>query len=227
MTQISATMAKQGEAAGNYGGVGMANGLLKNRQRVRNASFALAREAAIGSSQALKINSPSKVMEGIGIFAGEGLRNGIMECFSMIFNASEGLGNAAIEGLARDFDSIQYVLDNVNLDYSPSIVPVIDTSMIQSGINSINNLIAQDRVTGITADMNLSAQYNSSQIDILRQQMANVQGAISNLGDAILNQPAPEVTANVNLLGDAKGVFNLVRDENKVYTNMHGRSALA
>ena len=227
MAQISATMAKQGEAAGNYGGVGMANGLLKNRQRVRNASFALAREAAIGSSQALKINSPSKVMEGIGIFAGEGLRNGIMECFSMIFKASEDLGNAAIDGLARDFDSIQYVLDNVNLDYSPSIVPVIDTSMIQSGINSINNLIAQDRVTGITADMNLSAQYNSSQIDILRQQMANVQGAISNLGDAILNQPAPEVTANVNLLGDAKGVFNLVRDENKVYTNMHGRSALA
>lgn len=212
-------------------GKNMASGLIKGmnakKDDVTKAAKALGNAASNGTKSALKEHSPSKVMEEVGIYAGEGLENGMLGMIRKIFNTGQNMGDAALQGVAQNIDNIQYALENANLDYSPSIVPVIDPSQVQYGMAAINNIIGQNRVTGIQADVAMSTQYNQSQIDILKQQMGEVQGAINNLGDILLNQPTPEVNANVVLQGDADGVFKLVRDQNSVYAKMHGKSAFA
>lgn len=212
-------------------GIQAANGLIKGMKSkqsdVANAGKALGVTASNATKKALKEKSPSKVMEQIGIYAGEGQERGMLSTIGRIYNAGTQMGEAAIEGLSTNLASIQYALDNADFDYSPSIVPVIDTSKIQPGLQSINNLIGQDRINGITANMNLSTQYNESKMKAMQDQLNNMSGAINDLSNAVLNQPVPEVTANVNLLGDADGVFKVVQTANNRYTKMHGRSAFA
>ena len=207
-------------------GKNMANGLVQGMNAkkgdVSKAAKALGTAASNGTKTSLKIKSPSKIMEQVGIYAGEGLENGMLGMIQKIFNTGQNMGDAALQGVAQNIDNIQYALDNADLDYSPSIVPVIDPSQIQYGMAAINNIIGQNRVTGIQADVAMSAQYNQSQIDILKQQMGEVQGAINGLGDILLNQPTPEVNANVILQGDAGRVFTLVRDQDSIYTKMPG-----
>lgn len=213
--------------AGKNMAAGLVQGMNAKKADVTNAAKALGNAASNGTKMTLKIKSPSKVMEQVGMYAGEGLEKGLLGTVNDIFGASSRMGDAALEGLAQNIDNIQYALENANLDLSPSIVPVIDTSKMQMGINSLNNVMGQTRVANIQANMNLSAQYNQSQLDILKDQMNSVQGAINDLGQVLMNQPTPEVNANVILQGDAAGLFKAVRKEDGIYTKMHGKSAFA
>lgn len=212
-------------------GIQAANGLIKGMKSkqsdVANAGKALGNAAAKGSKTALKVKSPSKVMEQIGIFAGEGQEKGMLSTIGSIYNAGNEMGEAAIAGLKNNIDGIQYALDNSDLDYSPTIVPVIDTSKIQAGVRSINNIVGQERVSGITANMNLSAQYNESQLQTMQDRMNQFGSQLSNLTELLATPTPVDVHNEVTLLGDADGVFKLVQKADNRYVKMHGRSAFA
>lgn len=212
--------------AGKQAGDGLVRGMRSKVKDVENAGRTLGNTAANSAKAALKIKSPSKIMEQIGIYTGQGQVQGMLSTINDIYNAGGKMADAAIDGVAQNIDAINSVI-NSDMNFTPSIVPVIDTSNIWGNITDINNAIGQDRVSDITSNIEMKRSYNDTQLENMQSQMANVQGAIDTLSEAILSQPTPEVNANVVLQGEAAGLFKAVRQENNIYTKMHGKSAFA
>lgn len=211
-------------------GVQAANGLVKGLRskisEVEKAGKALGDAAAKSTKTALKEKSPSRIMAEIGAYAGQGQVNGMLSTISDIYNAGSQMAEAAIDGVGENIDALSKAM-NSDIDYSPTIIPVVDTSKVQGSISSINNAIGQDRVQDITSNVEMKRTYTDMQLESMQSQMTNLQSVINDLSSAILSQPTPEVNANVVLQGDADGVFKLVRNSNAQYTKMHGKSAFA
>ena len=172
----------------------------------------------------LKIKSPSRVTMQIGEYVDEGLVIGIKKGESGVENAAEDLGDTTVDAMTS---ALSQVNDALNSDLEPTITPVMNLSEIQNGVRNINGLIDQDRAANISANYNANKMAEMDQLAYNQQQIASLGRQIDTLSKALLNQPTPEVNANVILQGDADGVFKLVRNSDRQYTKMHGKSAFA
>ena len=68
-------------------------------------------------------------------------------------NASEDIANSAFGSFKSAVEIIQGIIDN-NLDYQPTIRPVLDTSSIESGAGMINSIFSQTETIGLGGYLN-------------------------------------------------------------------------
>ena len=91
----------------------------------------------------------------------------------------------------------------------------------------MHNMLNQRQAANISANYSAARMAEMEQMSFNQAQLASLGSQIGALSGILANQPTPEVIANVNLVGDAAGVFRQVRNQNNVYTKMHGKSAFA
>lgn len=128
---------------GENAAIGLAQGLISDAslRSVSSAASILAKTASTAASEALDINSPSRVMAQIGNFAGLGFANGIVDTFSVIKSASTGMADTAIEALNLASNGIT---DSLNGDMNPVIRPIIDLTDIQAGSEKMKSMMGLD-----------------------------------------------------------------------------------
>jgi hypothetical protein len=172
---------------------GLANGINDKAYLAKNAAKSLAKAVAGSTSSALMIASPSKLARKYGGYWDEGLADGIVGSIALVDKASGMLTDSAIDGMSNMVESVIALCD-ADIDYEPTISPVLDLSNVSSGIAILNsdlsgttfalaNDITNDRL-GNSISNTINANINDSNI------ISAIQGLrddVSTLNEAVYN----------------------------------------
>ena len=153
------------------------------------------------------IHSPSKVFAEFGQYLDEGLVVGLNKYSGKVSNSAENVGKDAIKSMSGAISGISSAVDS-DIDSQPTIRPVMDLSNIESGANTIGDLLGRKQSVDVLANVgSISTSMNSRQnvgtsdiisaIKSLSSSIANGQGGVvynvngvtyddgSNIADAI------------------------------------------
>lgn len=137
----------------------------------------------------MKINSPSKLFYENGQFILQGLANGIAASTKLAEDAAGTASNDIITSFRAPLDYISKMASG-ELQYDPTIRPVLDSSSIGRGAGAINSMFRNQNVSlsgfsgQLAADIGQLDSRNSDvveEIRALREEMAQMGEDISNM----------------------------------------------
>lgn len=143
-------MGDQGYSIGTAITHGMRNGINDGSSSVSSAARSVAVAALAASKRALGVASPSKEYYKIGVWNNEGLANGQLDHVNVVEDASTTVAKAALNALSKAMSGANNILAD-NMDFNPTITPVLDLSKIQENAALISGLL-----TPPTLDVNSS-----------------------------------------------------------------------
>ena len=154
--------------------------------------------------------SPSRVTMGYGRYFSMGFAIGIRQFGGQIESASKEVANNAITALGNPLAAVQNVLDS-DLDYDPTIRPVMDISGIQNGVKTINGMMPNTKVglDFISNSMNRVKTTNEdvvSAISGLSKQMEGVKGGDSYTVNGVTYDDGSNISTAVKSLIQAARV---------------------
>ena len=88
------------------------------------------------------IHSPSKVFAEFGQYLDEGLVVGLNKYSGKVSNSAENVGKDAIKSMSGAISGISSAVDS-DIDSQPTIRPVLDLSNVESGANTIGDLLGR------------------------------------------------------------------------------------
>ena len=210
-------------SAGNNVGVGFAKGLQAIAPKVKAYAANLAKSAMASMRSYLKIKSPSRVAMEIGEYTGEGFAIGMEKTEMSVNDSAQDLGKTAEKSLTT---ALSAAYDNLTSEVTdPTIKPVLDLSDIQNGASSIDSMLSRDYASNIAANYKSDRDYQAEQNAANNQLLSGLNGqllsaiASNNMSDLPIN-------VNIQLVGDAEGLFRTVVAENQRFTKMNGTSLL-
>lgn len=140
------------ETVGRNITLGLSRGISEKTEEVRKAAGKVAGEAAEAARNELDIQSPSRVFRAIGEYAGLGFVNGLNYYADISSKAGTELGDSAKNGINSAIGKITDIV-NGDIDYQPTITPVLDLSEISDGIGKLDALMSRKTAVGIAADI--------------------------------------------------------------------------
>jgi len=152
--------------AAHYLVTGFANEIRAGRMRVYAVGKVLAAAAKNAIDDQLDIDSPSKETAKSGMYTVLGFVKGIEDYQKQAVNAGEELGDETVQILKGPIERILDLL-NGNLEFDPTIRPVLDTAELESGIQTANGLFGSTsyRLAGANASLNrVNAEVSSADI---------------------------------------------------------------
>lgn len=177
------------KSAGKYLMDGLAAGIRENKHYPVGATVAVAKEAYKAAKNELEVRSPSRKFEYLGMQSDAGYAKGVNKNASLVSDATKDVANDALSAMIVMLASIGGMLDD-NLDYSPTITPVLDLSQIQNGANSINGLLTNKTFS-------LAGRTNSSSMT----KFDSMNGILSGIADSQY-AGSPDVVAELTSLRD-------------------------
>ena len=201
------------EQAGLNAADGFTTGFNSQRGAIINAVTEIADAAADAMKKKLEINSPSRVFGRMGAYSGEGFVQ-VLRSYSK--KSAEAGGEVASEAMSSMADAISRITDmvNSNIEYEPTIRPVMDLSNLYNGVQRINETF--NRQYALAASVGCKAP-ESSQITISDEIVSKLNAAnarmLNKFMDGMNKAPVP-VNVSVGLEGDSKDIFKVVRVEN-------------
>lgn len=166
---------------------GLANGINANRSAAINAAATTAAQALRRSRDVLGIHSPSKEFFEIGRYSVLGMSNGFTENSNLITNAAGEISDEAMNVIVDIVQRIQDMLDG-NLEYTPTIRPVMDATNIQNGVSAINSMFG-NRYLGSLGNIDYVSRMRADRGNIINPIVevdnTNVVDAINNVGSRI------------------------------------------
>lgn len=214
---------KGSESAGANVGIGFAKGLSAIAPKIKQYAANLAKSAMASMRSYLKIKSPSRVAMEIGEYTGEGFAIGMGNTTTNVEDSAEDLGKTAEQSLTT---ALSAAYNNLTSDVTdPTIKPVLDLSEIQNGASSIDSMLSRDYAS------NIAASYKSDR-QLANEERTNNESLMNGLNDklvsAIMSNDMSNLPINLNvqLVGDADGIFRLVLGENNRRIAMYGSSPL-
>ena len=177
------------ESAGWYLMVGLARGIGSGKSLVIAAATDVMVSAIEKAKQAAAMKSPSKVTEEMGGNLDKGLAIGMLKNMRITDKAGEEVVGNALDTMANSINKIASLV-NGDLDLSPVITPVIDTSKVAAGISDINNMFsAQQAIKAInTIDGTKEALKIDEDIKELIRLNKAMLSAINSGGNIYLNE---------------------------------------
>ncbi len=186
-------------------GKGYARGLDVSTPEVESAAERLARSALYKLNSTLKINSPSKETEQSGAFFDTGFVSGVKKHIGVVKAASEFVGNRAKRSLNDALSKVSNIL-NGNLDFDPTIRPVVDLSNVTDSVNSMNGLFG-DRSVKLGGEISPYRNNLDLTSDISTQLLKNNMNGSTNVVQAI-----GEIRDDIYYLGEMIGKMQVVID---------------
>lgn len=219
-----ATITEKGSYnAGANTGAGFMRGLNAIAPKVRAYAANLGKSAYMAMKQYLKIKSPSRLMMELGEYTGEGFVIGMQNTETNVEDSAQDLGKTASNSLTTALSAAYNNLTSGIED--PTIKPVLDLSEIQNGASSIDSMLSRDFASNISANYRSDRDYADEQTQANASLMSGLNDRLVSALMATGNSDLP-INLNVQLVGDAAGVFRLVQAENQRMTNMYGSSPL-
>lgn len=219
----SGSNSEMGKAGANAV-MGLVAGMKSKLGSVGQIAKTLGTTAVNKLKASLKIKSPSRVTMQVGKYFDEGLAKGIDQNTDMATRAADNLADETVSSMSGALATISDAMSEAE---SPTITPELDLTNVQNGMNSMDSMLNNRQAANISANYNANKIAEQEQISFNQAQLASLGNQLNLLSGILANQPTPEVNANVILQGDADGVFKLVRNQDSIYTKMHGKSAFA
>ena len=169
---------------------GFINGIYNMSYYANYAGNYLAQVLVNSMRTTLDINSPSRVLMGLGEYGGEGFAIGFLNKINMVKDSAETLANEAIDSISLLLSSLNDDLD-MNIDSNPVITPVLDLSKVDSEFGNLNRRLSS------AVTLSLSNKVNSPESSSLRL------NELASTGSTILreiqngNNVEPQQTSNV------------------------------
>jgi tape measure domain-containing protein len=158
---------------------GISDAIATSGSLIREAGAKIGNALLQGAKNALGINSPSKEFrDHIMPSVFEGVEDGNDKNLGRAEDAGAQIGNtiaeSAITNLRNSISGISDAVDG-NIDASPTIRPVIDTSGIKAGASEINGLLptpvlSLDTSTNVASSVSLQEQAKNAQLVLTSEQ---------------------------------------------------------
>jgi len=171
--------------------------------------------------------SPSREFIKLGDYLMQGLAIGIKDT-----NDPEQATNKMADDLISHYRMIMnqiIAIMNSDEEWQPTIRPVVDFSNIQASTDAVKTMFDGTQVSLAGKDFsNFKASLAPSGNGLISMSKDDLRNLLASFADDIVrgvNSGDKTVDVNVNLEGNAKGLFNLVREENDQYKRAAGYSA--
>ena len=135
---------------------GIAKGLLGGVGKALSAIGSVCTSILNKAKSIFDSHSPSKEFEKIGRWNDEGLAQGLLKYSRYAENAASNVGENTMDSLRDSLSNITEAIDS-DIDFSPTITPILDLSEIQNGAKSINGIIDTNARLSFGASANLNA----------------------------------------------------------------------
>ena len=197
---------------------GLAAGMRAHLDQVEKAADAMANAAAKAVAAAAQVRSPSRVMKRIGAFMGEGLLIGLESYTNPVYKASYTMGSKSIEGMRSAVASIGDVIDS-DMDFSPTISPVLDLNNVRSGAATLNSLFANPglEMSGFlnTTGRLIDARIQNGSFDDVVKAVDRVRGKLGELERPSYTVNGVTYDDGSNIAQFAEGLVRTLRVEER------------
>lgn len=175
---------KSGKKAGDNVVAGLAAGLLSNDTAIQ-AATKLANGIMNTFTKKLGIHSPSRVFEQYGKYTTQGYANGLSAYSGAVSSATDKIADEAIQAMKDAIIAISSITEE-DLNYEPTITPVVDLGDVKRGVHDINNMFdssammygVRGMANSISRNMSSSARsqnaVNNNAYDYSQQKIENV-----------------------------------------------------
>ena len=181
---------------------GAARGISENAWRMVTAARVAGDRTINALNQSVQVQSPSKLAYKTGRFIMIGAANGISDYASVAENAAFRAGDVVMDSFTSTVSRISSALDS-NIDYNPTITPVLDLSNVTANANRLNSLLGMGSSIGISANAQIAAA-----------RMANRQNGNSDIISAING-----LSDNLGTNGDVYNINGITYDDGSAVSN--------
>lgn len=212
--------------AGGHLITGLMNGLKAGKDAVLN----VIRDIAASSLDAIKdffgIHSPSRVFAEVGRYLDEGLIVGLREYAGGVADEATAVGSTALDAMSESLSNLSGLVDG-DMEYTPTIRPVIDLTNVQNGANAINGMLSQEHIASISDAHRRRSQYSYDETQSTASMIDRLSSKLSDQLSAYMGSGSVPVNVHVMLEGDSAKIFKVVQAENNRYIKQTGYSPLA
>lgn len=155
------------------------------------------------------IASPSKVFYGIGLNVVKGLELGLVDNFNRPINAIDKGSNLIVDKMQ---DTLFKISNSVNdeIEFNPTITPVLDLTQVQKAAGDIPSLIDIPKITpGVSFD---TARHISSTAKEVGQDVPTPEPSVTNLSFE-QNNYSPEALSTNDIYKATKSQFALAKEK--------------
>lgn len=133
---------------GKYLVTGLSEGIKDYSYLVTSAVEDMASSAIYAAENELDINSPSKKFYRIGVYTVKGFANALSDYGYKSYNAGAELAHHAEDGMSKVISKIADVV-NDDIEYQPTIRPVLDLSNVEAGADKLNAMFSRNQALSI------------------------------------------------------------------------------
>lgn len=178
---------------------GYRSGINSMVKKVADAAAAMVRKAKAAAKKAQDSNSPSKEFAKLGRWADEGYIVGLQSLAGKVANTAGGVVEGGLSAATDAMNQISDVLD-MDMDFTPTITPVVDLSEVRQSAAGINSILG--------GDFGLTTPYSG---------FVNAQMAAA----AFQNGPDPAEFEAINKLAKEIGSMNETMNARQLVNNIH------
>jgi hypothetical protein len=153
---------------------GLIDGIRSKTREARQAATDLGNAVSSATANSVKVASPSKVFFGIGAFIVAGLVNAIAQNAYRAQRAAADMGDDTVSAVVTTMAALGRIAEE-DIDYTPTITPVVDLSAAQFGFTRLNAM--SDNL-----DLSLNGAINSkwAELEAMYERLNGMQVGTDN-----------------------------------------------
>lgn len=186
---------------------GFINGIKSKITEAANAARDVGKKALNAIKEFLGINSPSKEMFAVGVFADEGLIKGMDSLGGDVADSAEGVADNALGSFANVLSGLK---DSINgeVECEPKITPVIGMSKFNSGLAQIKNKLANAGVLNVATNNAKAQEVSRSVNGDSGVQNGTVKAAAGNVFNYTQNNYSPKPLSRIDIYRQTQNQFS-------------------
>lgn len=190
---------------------GLTSGIEGSQEIVSRSMRTVAASAFVAAKVFLGIRSPSRLFMKLGEHTSEGLAIGISNYSGVVAKAAEGVGHDAIFAMKKTIAALPSAIDD-NVDFNPTIRPVLDLSELQSAARGIDPMLASTIAPTTTLRSATGAEmgYESNR-DAVAEQVALV-GAEARKVEFNQHIHSPKAVSNIEIYRQTNNQLALMKE---------------
>lgn len=190
---------------------GIVEGLQSQEQAVYNAAYELGQKAVQGERDGQDSHSPSVPMIQSGMWMGDGLIIGLRRMGNAVYDAGYTMGEESLDGVAEAIQSINTAFDE-NLDFSPTITPVVDMDGVTESAEEINSIFGASKAYNLAGSINRAANIYRSMEEIQNGNSDSENGTGSGNFSFVQNNYSPKALSRIDIYRNTRNQFAMVKD---------------
>lgn len=200
-------------SAGAYLMDGLAEGIASHADAAISAAEAVAAKVKAATKAALDEASPSKATYEMGKFWDQGLANGMTAFTGVVTNAAASIGDGAMANLKSRLSTLYDMVDS-NIDYQPTITPLLDTSELEAGASSIGSILNGGTISATRSlDLARAASAMSATAKSNAEELKNNQnGTVTNNYTFTQNNTSPKALSRLDIYRQTKNQFSQLKE---------------